>query len=175
MSDFHLNPTYKRILLEALILTAAAFAIGLSFNYQMVMNAFDSKVVMRQKPAVPSVETGGTVGAQAFPSPVELDEVDDLLAEGALLVDARNIDDYKAGHLKGAVSLPIGEVDSRIDDFKRQVQSDRPLILYCNGFGCPDSFDLGVVLLRSGFTDVSVYEGGYPEWRDQGRALEGLE
>lgn len=175
MSDFHLSPTYKRIFLEALILTAVAFAIGLSFNYQMVMNAFNRKAVLQPKPSADKADVAGVV-VEDYPTPVELGEIDELLAEGALLVDARNIDAYKAGHLKGAVSLPLGEVDLKIDDFRQQVPADRSLILYCSGFGCPDSFDLGVILLRAGYTDVSVYEGGYPEWRDQGRAVqEGLE
>lgn len=172
MSDFHLSPTYKRIFLEALILTAVAFAIGLSFNYELVMNAFNRKAVVQAKQPAEKVDAGAEVAAQDFPDPIELDEIDEMLAEGAMLVDARNIDDYKAGHLKGAISLSLGEVDSKIDSFKEKIPFDQSLILYCNGFGCPDSFDLGVILLRAGYTDVLVYEGGYPEWRDQGRSLE---
>ena len=46
------------------------------------------------------------------------------------------------------------------------------MILYCSGYGCPDSFDLGQILLEEGFRDVRVYEGGMPEWRDQGLPVE---
>ncbi len=171
MSSFHLDTTFKRILLEALILVTVALAIGLSVNYQMVMNAFNRKAIIQAKPPVATPDVAGPVVAQRLPNPVELDEIEDMLAEGALLVDARNIDDYKAGHLEGAISLPLGEINTKIDSFRQRVNKEQALILYCNGFGCPDSFELGKILLAAGYQDVSVYEGGYPEWRDQGRAV----
>lgn len=175
MSSLHLSPTFKRILLEALILSTLAFAVGLSMNYQLVMNAFTGKMVAAPEKQERIVDDSavGAVVMQAFPDPVELDEIDELLSEGAQLVDARNIDVYKAGHLKGAISLPLGDVSSMLDSFSQQVPKDRVLILYCNGFGCPDSFDLGVILLEAGYQQVRVYEAGFPEWRDEGRPLEG--
>lgn len=173
MSELHLSPTLKRILLEALILSALAFAVGLSVNYALVMNAFTGKTVVSQesKPPVVADTAPAAVVELAFPEPVDLDEIDDLLAEGALLIDARNVDDYKAGHLMGAISLPLGAVDSELAGFQQQVGKDRVLILYCSGFGCPDSFDLGQRLIEVGYRQVRVYEGGFPEWRDAGRPL----
>lgn len=174
MSELPISPTLKRILLEACILTTLAFAVGLSINYQLVLNAFTGKTVashpVKQKPVEEATQSG--VVESLFPNPVELDEIDDLLADGALLVDARNFDDYQAGHLKGAISYPIGDAEDKLESFREKVPEEQTLILYCNGFGCPDSFDLGVFLLQAGYLDVLVYEGGYPEWRDQGRAIE---
>ena len=48
----------------------------------------------------------------------------------------------------------------------REVPRPRTIIAYCSGYGCPDSFDLGVQLLAEGYLDVRVFEGGLPEWRD---------
>jgi rhodanese-related sulfurtransferase len=139
----------------------------------MVMNAFSGKTVVETpQEKVPVSPAGAPAVVLEFPDPVELDEIDELLAEGALLVDARNSDDYRAGHLRGAVSLPLGEIDARLAAFQQQVPKEQILILYCNGFGCPDSFDLGVRLLASGYQQVRVFEGGFPQWRDEGRPLE---
>lgn len=174
MSKVPLSQLLQQVLLEALILCALALTVGLSLNYQLVMNAFTGKTVVAppvEKNVVAS-RSASTIVAQAFPDPVELDELDELLAAGALLVDARNIDDYKAGHLAGAVSLPLGELDVRLADFIAKVQKEQVLIIYCNGFGCPDSFDLGEHLIAAGYQQVRVFEGGYPQWRDEGRALE---
>lgn len=174
MSDLPLSPTLKRILLEACILASVAFTVGLSLNYQLVLNAFTGKTVASV--SVPQQSAKGASSTEnaeeRFPNPVEIDEIEDLLADGALLVDARNVEDYKAGHLKGSVSYPLGDAETKLEAFRLQVPEDQTLILYCNGFGCPDSFDLGVFLLNAGYQDVLVYEGGYPEWRDQGRAIE---
>ena len=175
MSELQLSPTLKRILLEAVILVGLALTVGLSLNYQMVMNAFTGKTVAAPKlqKAVVTQQPGSSAPeVVAYPDPIELDELDELLAAGALLIDARNPADYAESHLAGAVSFPIGEVAARLADFLEEVPKERVLIAYCNGFGCPDSFDLGVILLKEGYQEVRVFEGGYPQWRDEGRPLE---
>ncbi len=176
MSELQLSPTLRRILLEAVILCALAAAVGLSLNYQMVLNAFSGKTVARPKLAdSPAEESSSETPVQPllYPEPIELEELDALLAEGALLIDARNAIDYAKSHLQGARSLPLGELDAQLEDFLAEVAKDRPLIAYCNGFGCPDSFDVGIRLLQEGYQQVFVFEGGYPQWRDAGRPLEG--
>jgi rhodanese-related sulfurtransferase len=179
MSDLPLSPTLRRILLEALIICSFAAAVGLSLNYSMVMNAFTGKTVAAAKLTTPPTagdKAVSSAAAVAYPDPIELDELDELLAEGALLIDARNSAAYVKSHLAGAVSLPLGEVAQRLADFIATVPKETALVAYCNGFGCPDSFDLGVLLLKEGFAEVRVFEGGYPEWRDAGRPLwEGTE
>lgn len=156
----------RRLLLEAAVITALALAVGLSLNYRMVMNAFSGKTVTQ------TIETT-QVENISFPDPAELDEVRELISAGALLVDARHKEDYQQGRLAGALSLPLGEAEQGIRELRSQVPVDRVLITYCNGFGCPDSFDLGMLLLQAGYQDVRVFEGGYPEWRDAGLPLEG--
>ena len=178
MSDLNLSPTLRRILLEALIISTLAAAVGLSLNFPMVMNAFSGKTV-----ALPELLKSVVVDSQSvkpaavftYPDPIELDEIDELLATGALLIDARNRADYAESHLAGAVSLPLGELEARLADFAATVPKEKVLIAYCNGFGCPDSFDLGVILLKEGYQQVRVFEGGYPQWRDEGRSLEGAQ
>ncbi|MCK5912697.1 MAG: rhodanese-like domain-containing protein [Desulfuromusa sp.] len=176
MSNPVLNPALRRIFLEALILCVLSAAVGLSLNFKLIFNAFSGKSVsapISANTVVVDTATKNSVELNAFPIPVTLDELDELLAVGALLVDTRNSDDYQANHLAGAISLPWGELDHRFADFKEQVAVGQTLLLYCSGYGCPDSFDLGVRLLTEGYTDVLVYEGGFPEWRDAGRSLEG--
>ncbi|HKJ04334.1 MAG TPA: rhodanese-like domain-containing protein [Geopsychrobacteraceae bacterium] len=157
----------RRLLLQAAVICAVAMAVGLSMNYRMVMNAFTGKTV-----APAPIKTAQVEVAQ-FPDPVELQEVQELIASGALLVDARHGDDYLLSHPEGAVSLPLGEIDQRLETFRKEVPADRVLITYCNGFGCPDSFDLGVLLLQAGYQQVRVFEGGFPEWRDAGLPMTG--
>jgi rhodanese-related sulfurtransferase len=103
-----------------------------------------------------------------LPQPVLLAEVRELAATGALLVDARDAALYADGHLPAAVSLPLAEVDAVLESFRQQVAAARTLILYCNGYGCQDSFDLALRLMNEGYRDVRVFEGGFPEWRDAG-------
>ncbi|MCF6178807.1 MAG: rhodanese-like domain-containing protein [Geopsychrobacter sp.] len=166
MSD-RLLPS-RRVLLEALVLVFFAVAVGLSLNYALVLRAFSGRTVVVKSASL-------NQPAQQFPQPVDYEELDDLLATGSRFIDARDAHLYADSHLPGAISLPLGEVDQRLEAFSAQVPRETSLILYCNGFGCPDSFDLGVRLIAEGYRQVKVYEGGFPEWRDRGRQLETVE
>ena len=54
----------------------------------------------------------------AYPE-VTVDELEDLLADGVVLVDVREPNEYVDGHVAGAVLLPLGEVTTRVDEFPR--------------------------------------------------------
>ncbi|MCW8858878.1 MAG: rhodanese-like domain-containing protein, partial [Deltaproteobacteria bacterium] len=150
-------------------------SVGLSLNFKLVFNAFSGKAIS----SAPVIETMAEVvtannpsNRDADPFPVALDELDDLLTEGALLVDSRSVADYRQSHITGAVSLPLNLAADQMEKFKSQVPFERILVTYCSGYGCPDSFDLGVLLLQEGYQEVLVYEGGLPEWQAAGRPLE---
>jgi len=154
----------RRILLEAAVIVLLGAVIGFSFNGRLLLNVFSGRL-----PQTP-VEAGPKT---LYPVPVDLAAVRELATAGAVLVDARAAELYADGHLPGARSLPLGEVDDQLESFRQAVPIDATLITYCNGYGCPDSFDLGVRLLAEGWRDVRVFEGGLPEWHDAGLPVEG--
>jgi rhodanese-related sulfurtransferase len=51
-----------------------------------------------------------------------------LVAEGALLVDVRTGTEFAAGHIEGAINIPVQQLDRRLDELGAK---DRPLVLYC--------------------------------------------
>lgn len=157
----------KRIVLEACVLISFGVLFGLTLNHQLVMDAFSGKLVS------PQSATQAVNSTSALPIPVLIDEVRQVRASGGVIVDARSPELFAVGHIEGAVSLPMVEIDAALPDFLDQVGKDRVIITYCSGFGCPDSFDLGMVLIHSGYRDVRVFEGGLPEWRDAGLAVAG--
>jgi rhodanese-related sulfurtransferase len=159
----------KRIGLEACVLIAFGVLVGLSLNHQLLLDAFSGHLVS------PPRQTAQESVTIALPMPALIDEVQQVTASGGLIVDARSPDQFAAGHIDGAVSLPLVEIDTVLPDFVSGVDKNRTLVIYCSGFGCPDSFDLAVRLIESGYQDVRVFEGGYPEWRDAGLPVVGNE
>ena len=158
----------KRIGLEVCVLIAFGALIGLTLNYQLVLDAFSGQL------AAPQCQTEQEEGASTIlPLPAMIDDVQQAIAFGALVVDARSPELYTMGHIDGAVSLPMVEIDAVLPEFLEQVGRDRAIVTYCSGFSCPDWNDLGVLLLESGYLDVRVFEGGYPEWRDAGLPVTG--
>lgn len=159
----------KRIGLEACVLIAFGVLIGLSLNHQLLLDAFSGHLVSQPRQTVQeSVPI-------ALPMPALIDEVQQVADSGGLIVDARSPELYAVGYIDGAVSLPLAEIDAALPDFIARVDKNRTLVIYCSGFGCPDSFDLAMRLIEAGYTDVRVFEGGYPEWRDAGLPVAGDE
>lgn len=155
----------QRNLIEVALIAALGVLAGLAVNHRTVLDAFAGKLAA-PAPAAAAEE-------RRLPQPVLLAESRELAGTGALLVDARDGALYADGHLPGARSLPFGEAEALLPEFRAQVAADRTLVLYCSGYGCPDSFDLGLLLLAEGYRDVRVFEGGFPEWRDAGLPVEG--
>jgi len=85
-----------------------------------------------------------------------------------LLIDVRPADEYAAGHIAGAVSLPLGELERRLGELPR----DRRVVAYCRGPYCVLAAE-AVRLLRSHGLDVVRLKDGYPEWQEAGLPVEG--
>ena len=63
-----------------------------------------------------------------MPRTVTREEVRELVAAGAQLVEVLPADEYRWAHLPGAVNLPLKELDARTE----QLDRSRPVIVYCN-------------------------------------------
>ncbi len=98
-------------------------------------------------------------------SPLPRDEVEQLVQRGEVfLIDARPHVEYGHGHLPGAVSMPVDELPERLDELPQ----DRRIVAYCRGAYCLFADEAVVLLRRHGF-DAHRLEGGWPEWRAEGR------
>ena len=93
----------------------------------------------------------------------------------AVFVDARHADVYNEGHILGAFSLPIGQVDEAIHAFVEQYPKESMIITYCSGRTCEDSHILSQRFLEQGYTDVSVFIDGFPGWEMEGYPIEAAE
>lgn len=159
----------RRILFEVLVIVALGVVVGLSANLKLIDQVLQGKAPLQQTTRDPGLATP----AETTPQPIDLESLRQGIAQKTLLpVDARISELYAEGHLPAAVSLPLDEVATRLQDFRLQVSTEQSLAIYCNGYGCPDSFDLAVKLIAAGYRDVQVYEGGFPEWQDAGLPIE---
>src|SRR5262245_60708613 len=107
--------------------------------------------------------------ARAASPPIDLDELLERVRSGtAVLVDARPEDEFRAGHIAGAVSLPVDELEARL----HVLPMDQEIIVYCRGPYCPFS-DEAVTQLRVSGYRARRFALGYPDWRTAGLPSEG--
>jgi len=105
--------------------------------------------------------------ARKFVAPLTWPEVKPLVAAGTVvLVDAREIAAFEAGHIPGAISLPFTQLTQRIAAFAAVYRQNQPLVIYCASNQCPVSQAEAAALIEQyGYTDVREMPGGYAEWR----------
>ncbi|MBI5563275.1 MAG: metalloregulator ArsR/SmtB family transcription factor [Chloroflexi bacterium] len=99
---------------------------------------------------------------------VSIEELRDRLRAGkAILIDARPEAEYQAGHLPQAISIPLDELEQRLDELPR----NRTLIVYCRGPLCVIADDALAALSEAG-RKVARLEEGVAEWQQAGLTLE---
>jgi rhodanese-related sulfurtransferase len=86
----------------------------------------------------------------------------------SVIFDARAPEQYAAGHLPRALSLPVGDADRKLVAYAELLTLQTPILVYCGGADCSDSLELAVKLRELGFTAVALYPGGYAEWTEYG-------
>ena len=74
------------------------------------------------------------------------------------LLDTREAEEYNEGKISGAILAPWHEITEKVSGLKPET----PLILYCRTNGRAKK--AAHLLEQAGFTDVSVYAGGWTEW-----------
>lgn len=103
---------------------------------------------------------GATVGGCSDITAYELKErLDDESDEGFIMLDIRAEAAYDAGHIPGAINIPLNELGYRLFTLDRT----KDIIVYCN-LGLPRSTIACQVLVNSGFKDVYKLTGGMSAW-----------
>lgn len=161
----------KRLAAEMAAIVLMAAVIGIAWNHRLLLEVFRGQGV-QAPPAAATATPSTTATAAAAPLPLGLMQVKELSDTGeAVIIDARDRETFRKGHIRGAVSLPLGESDGLIPTLAGQIAKEKLLVVYCGGYDCHDSRLLGEKLLAAGFGQVFVYEGGFPEWRDAGHPV----
>jgi rhodanese-related sulfurtransferase/DNA-binding transcriptional ArsR family regulator len=95
------------------------------------------------------------------------DLLERMRAGSVVLLDVRPSEEYHAGHIAGAVSVPLKELPRRL----RELQARREIVAYCRGPYCVLAFDAVKMLRKRGRRARRLVEG-FPEWRAAGLPVE---
>src|SRR6266487_6915485 len=100
--------------------------------------------------------------------PISAQELLQRLVEGnVILLDVRPVQEYAAGHLPDALSIPVTELEARLPELPQ----DREIVAYCRGPYCVFA-DEAVTLLRTNGYNARRLEQGLPDWRALGLPVE---
>ncbi len=100
--------------------------------------------------------------------PVPRAELLERVRDGLVTVlDVRPEDEYSAGHLPGALNIPLSELQEKLDSLDPRQE----IVAYCRGPHCVLAFEAVAQLREQGFK-VRRMQDGYPEWKAEGLPVE---
>jgi rhodanese-related sulfurtransferase/DNA-binding transcriptional ArsR family regulator len=104
-------------------------------------------------------------------SDAEVVEMNELLkrarSKRVVVLDTRPPNEYAAGHIAGAISVPVDDLQRRL----RELPTGKEYVAYCRGPYCVYA-DRAVEILRSNGRQARRLREGFPEWRAAGLPVE---
>lgn len=153
---------FSKDLLLVIVALGASLVLGLFSNtlrHERLPFLYQNREMRMMK----TVSSGNRT---AFAEPEIIDFKQARLAQkegSALFVDARESDFFEEGHIPGAINLPREDILLAKSGAVPK-DKDRRLIVYCSGEDCEDSKIVAKGLSVMGYSNVSVYGGGWEEW-----------
>jgi rhodanese-related sulfurtransferase/DNA-binding HxlR family transcriptional regulator len=100
--------------------------------------------------------------------PIPRSELLERVRDGLVTVlDVRPEEEYTAGHVAGAVNIPLKELEQRLGE----LSENQEIVAYCRGPHCVLAFDAVAHLREKGLTARRLQDG-YPEWKTAGLPIE---
>jgi len=99
---------------------------------------------------------------------ISVAEAREAQARGAVVVDVREADEWAQGRVPGAVFIPRGFLELRIED--KVGDKSAEVVLYCAG-GTRSAF-AARALVELGYTRVSSVVGGFGKWKEAGYPID---
>ncbi len=100
------------------------------------------------------------------------DELTKMFASGERfkLVDVLDKDHFEKEHIRGAISLPLKEIEKNAS---KMLKKSDTVVVYCASFDCQASTNAAEKLLTIGYKNVSDYKGGLKDYKEANLPMEG--
>jgi rhodanese-related sulfurtransferase len=92
-------------------------------------------------------------------------------ANSMLVLDARSAEEYAAGHIPGALSLPLDAFEERFLDLAEIIGGAPEVLVYCASEDCGDGAGLADRLREACQGRVYLFEHGWRKWSEAGYAI----
>ncbi len=168
-----LNRVFQSLFLGFFLSVSLLFGVG--YNLAMAAPLTGSRAiaqVVAPSASDPSLDLKAAVDRALTSIPAGYYKIDDVAGlkrlqadSKALLVDVREPAEYEAGHIPGAINIPLRSLAQHLDEIER----DRPVVLYCSS-GYRSA--MGVVTLHLlGYDNVQGFPPSFAGWKMAGEAI----
>lgn len=113
------------------------------------------------------MDSKGNTGAISGPPEISREELERRLSDPSLkIVDVLPAASYVAGHIPGALSIPLELIASRAPELLPDRSAE--IVVYCGNFTCERSAEAAAELHELGYVNVRDYRGGLADWAEAG-------
>ncbi len=159
-----LSQKTRRLLALGMPLVAAALVLASCAQAASPTSTEASTTKITTTAATMTTTTASATASATAAATVQLVDHDEALAildgdPDALLIDVRTEEEFKSGHIEGALLLPIDQLQARLSELPQDKAT--PLVVYCRSGN--RSATAAQILLQAGFSQV--YDlGGIIDW-----------
>ena len=148
---------FKQATRESLVILCVAVLLSFTYTFFTGKGFF---AAVQPSNAMPNRVAG------AAPTQIKLAEAKMLFdTGGCLFVDARHTFDFRQGHIRAAINIPLSEFDPHNKNVL-SLPKNKVLVVYCDESECNSSVELAAKLYEDGFGDIRIFFGGWREWTD---------
>ena len=156
----------KNWVVQAVIIIVLSAFVALGFNAVRG----DSIALVGNWPSKTSTGGAPITPPSAQPGDPPFIKLDDAAAKFQSpeigFIDARLPDDYAAAHIVRAINIPFDNLDDSWNKVIDSLDHEREYVVYCSGEECESSLFLGRLMSQRGFKNLSIFFGGWSEWKD---------
>ena len=105
-------------------------------------------------------------GREALEAVDRDDLIERVRCKSVTVIDVRPVEEYQAGHIPGAISVPLKELESRLAEFSK----DKEIVAYCRGPYCVLAIQAIEALHAKGYRAVRL-DDGVQDWRARGLGI----
>jgi rhodanese-related sulfurtransferase len=107
----------------------------------------------------------------AEPIGINIEQAYKLYEMGIVFIDARDEYEYKMGHIKSSINLPMYYFDKYKNVLSR-ISKSQTIVCYCGGTDCDLSKQLANKLFSLGYRNNYIFIGGWEQWKAAGYSAE---
>lgn len=98
---------------------------------------------------------------------VDVAEAESVIRDADVLIDVREVEEFHAGHIPGAINIPRGILEFKLGNTPELTARDLKLVLYCKNSG--RSALAACSLHQMGYLQVQSIAGGFEAWCEAGK------
>ena len=151
----------RRRLFRVSIAQGVGFAIA-ALLFGMLYHFANDEGLLANPNAIASIQQAHLAN---FIPKINKKEVERILNTNAVFIDARFPPDFKEGRLEGAVNIPVNASDDERQKTMAAFTKDASIVVYSQSAGCKFAEYTAIKLVGDGFSNVSLFKGGWREWK----------